>query len=197
MTSHVKYPQEWPHSHLSLHFVSNDRKYADLSLGEFCAGYATILEGIKDRKLQNYRIQHLKELMYLATRYRWDCVLNFHAACLLEIERGHSRWGDSFQNLQITTLAGGFLLENNGGGSAQRGSVKNGSKGPVKFCHNYQRGTCNEDSDHFGDFFGSQHYLRHICGNCWLYLRKKAPHPETADECPMKGGQLQQQQQLS
>ena len=63
MTSHVRYPQEWPHSYLSLHFVSNDRKYEDLSLEEFCAGYASIPEGIKDRKLQKYRIQHLKELI--------------------------------------------------------------------------------------------------------------------------------------
>ena len=52
----------------------------DLSLGEICAGYATILENIRDKRLQRYRIQHLKELMYLATRYKWDCVLNYHVA---------------------------------------------------------------------------------------------------------------------
>ena len=186
MTSHVKYPQEWPHSNLSLHFVSNSKKYEDLSLGEFCAGYATILEGIKSKKLQRYRIQHLKELMYLATRYRWDCVLNFHAACVLEIERGHAKWGDSFQNLQITTLAGGFLQSGNDNGSAQRRSAKTGIDGPVTFCRNYQRGTCEEEKDHLGDFFGNQRYLRHICGNCWVHLKKKAPHPETAEECPFK-----------
>ena len=39
------------------------KKYEDLSLEEFCAGYASIPEGIKDRKLQKYRIQHLKELI--------------------------------------------------------------------------------------------------------------------------------------
>ena len=118
-------------------------------------------------------------------------MLNYHAACVLDIERGHARWGDSFQNLQITTLAGGFLQQNNNIGSSQRRSPKNGSDGPIKFCRNYQRGTCTEDSDHFGEFFGSQHYLRHICGNCWIHLKKKSPHPETAEECPMKGEQQQ------
>ena len=109
MTSYVKYPQEWPHTHLSLHYVSKDKKFEDLTIEEFCAGYSTILETVRDQKLLIFRVIHLKDLMYLATRYRWDCVLSYHAACLLEIERGNVKWGDSFQTLQSTTLAGGFL----------------------------------------------------------------------------------------
>ena len=59
--------------------------------------------------VRNNRIAHFKELMYLSTKYQWKCILNYHAACLLEIERGHFVWGDSFQMLHSTTLAGGFL----------------------------------------------------------------------------------------
>ena len=182
MTSHVKYPQEWPHSNLSLHFVSSKKRYEDLSIQEFCAGYSTIIEGIKSNRMQQFRIEHLKELMYLATRYTWQCVLNYHAACVLEIERGHLRWGDSFQNLQITTLAGGFLQH--GQGSGANGSSQHSS--PVVFCKQFQRGTCDEESDHFGELNGQQRYLRHICAKCWLKQRKKAPHPEMDDSCPLK-----------
>ena len=178
ISSNVKYPQQWPHSQLSLHFVSKDKKYDDLSVEEFCAGYATILENTHNKTELKYRIVHLKDLMYLATKYRWDCVMSFHAACLLEIERGHIGWGDSFQSLQITTLAGGFL---------QTDSVQQRSKeGPVVFCRNFQRGWCTEESDHFGDFNGATRYLRHICAKCWLLHKRKAPHPETADDCPSK-----------
>ena len=38
-TSYVEYPQDWPHSFLSLQFVSKNKKYEDLSLAEFCAPY--------------------------------------------------------------------------------------------------------------------------------------------------------------
>ena len=100
----------------------------------------------------------------------------------MEIECGHLRWGDSFQNLQVTTLAGGFLRQDEG--STQRSG--NGYDSPVVFCKKYQRGTCDEDNDHFGEFSGQQRYLRHICAKCWLTQRKKAPHPEMAEDCPSK-----------
>ena len=35
--------------------------------------------------------------MYHATTKPWRHVLNYHAACLLEIERGNLKWGDNFQ----------------------------------------------------------------------------------------------------
>ena len=43
LTSRVLSPQLWPHSHLSLSYISKDKKYDDLSLTEFAAGYAAIL----------------------------------------------------------------------------------------------------------------------------------------------------------
>ena len=170
MTSYVKYPQEWPHAHLSLHFVNKSRKYDDLTIQEFCAGYCSILDEVDGKELK-YRVQHLRELMYLSTIYRWECVLSYHAACLLEIERGHFRWGDSFQTLQMTTLAGGVLQKPDH-------ANRTNESGPVFFCKNYQRGICEETSDHIGDYNGTSRFLRHICAICWLQSRKKAPHSE-------------------
>ena len=68
VTSDVKFPQEWPQSHLSLQFVNKDKKYEELTQAEFCAGYVGILESCSGTELK-YRAAHLKELMYLTTQY--------------------------------------------------------------------------------------------------------------------------------
>ena len=215
LTSNVKYPQKWPHSHLSLHFVNKDKKYEELSLAEFCAGFATILETSSDGK-RAHRLAHFKELMYLATRYQWRCVLNYHAACLLEIERGRMRWGDNFQVMQNTTLAGGFL-QNAGTRSHTTGNAGSGNGGSrisasgrssgssvapaggaasgasreegILFCRGYQRGLCQKTGDHYGNFYGENRFLKHICAKCWLRMRSLAVHPETSDTCPLKDEQ--------
>ena len=44
MLSRMLVPQLWPHSHHSLAYVSKWIKYGDLSLVEFFAGYAAILQ---------------------------------------------------------------------------------------------------------------------------------------------------------
>ena len=187
LTSDSRFPQKWPHSFLNPHFVnSKEKNYEDLSISEFCAGYMTILENESDEK-KVYRIAHLKELMYLSTRFRWKCVLDYHGACLLEIERGHLKWGDSFQLLQSTTLAGGFLVNSMRGGSGggNRMGGNNTNQGTL-FCKGYQRGTCQQSRDHYGQFNGESRFLKHICGNCWINLKTQAAHPETSDDCPLK-----------
>lgn len=44
LTSRVLAPQHWPHSFLSLAYVSRERPYDELTLAEFAAGYASILQ---------------------------------------------------------------------------------------------------------------------------------------------------------
>ena len=191
LTSDYKFPQMWPHSFLNPHFVhSKEKNYEDLSISEFCAGYMTILENESEEK-RIYRIAHLKELMYLSTRFNWKCVLDYHGACLLEIERGHLKWGDSFQLLQSTTLAGGFLTTNNhrggsGGNQSQGGHQGNRSNEGIIFCKGYQRGTCQQPRDHQGQFYGESRLLKHICAKCWLKSKTQAAHPETSADCPLK-----------
>ena len=58
---------------------------------------------------REFRLAHLKDVMYFATQYEWQNVLTFHSACLFEIEYGRRRWGDAFLDLVPTTLAGAIL----------------------------------------------------------------------------------------
>ena len=152
-------------------------------------------------RTREHRTAHLKEIMYLATKYQWRCVLNYHAAVLLEIERGHLRWGDSFQILQNTTLAGGFLHQNRSAGSNMSsrpvGSISGGSPAPISgpsngrdegtsFCRGFQRGTFKQAREHYGWLNGESRLLKHICAKCWLRSRVIANHPETDEKCPHK-----------
>ena len=189
LTSYVPFPQKWPHSHLTLHFVSREKKFEELTIAEFCAGYIAILE-MSQGSVKVHRTSHFKELMYLATKYQWRHVLNYHAACLMEIERGHLKWGDSFQLLQSTTLAGGILPSqqsaSNSGSRSWGSSEGVGKEGGTVFCRFYQRGTCSQVGDHQGFFQGEKRLLKHICAECWLKSRKLEVHPQNSDVCPLK-----------
>ena len=198
-SSYVKNPQRWANTQLALHFAcTREKKLEELSIPEFCAGFLTIMETSSKSKLKD-RMSHLKELMYLATKYQWRNVISYHAACLTEIERGHMAWGDNFQLLQCTTLAGGFLQStpsSSGGGygtsgsrfgsNPQQGSGANTKEQGTFFCRFYQRGTCHQSSDHWGFFNNERRFMKHICGNCWIKLNKVELHPETSDDCPLK-----------
>ena len=191
LTSYVKFPQKWPHSHLKHHFVSKDKKYDDLSLAEFSAGYLSIVRKCKSSKTA--RIEHLEDLMYQATIKPWKNVLNYHAACLLEIERGNLKWGDNF----LMHRVGNMTLFGTGapGGSSSRGGNQisdgngreqnSGNTERVWFCSNYQRGTCTYTRDHYGQIMGHNQLLKHICAKCWLTIKKQNPHPKQSDSCPL------------
>jgi len=83
ITSRVLSPQLWPHSHLSLSYICKEKKYDDVSLAEFAAGYAAILQRptLSPSELRA-RIDHFAALMYLATQYTWSSVRDLHAAVL-------------------------------------------------------------------------------------------------------------------
>ena len=191
LTSNIKFPQKWPHSFLKLHYVAKEKKYDDLTLAEFCAGYTAILKICKPSH-KKARIDHLEELMYHATTKPWKSVLNYHAACLLEIERGDLKWGDNFQlhGLHNTILTGAGANTNprghgSGTNSKQNNQANSGNDDRIIFCKSYQRGSCNFTRDHSGQFFGENQLLRHICAKCWLAAKKQSPHPEQSDACPL------------
>ena len=197
-TSDVMFPQIWPHSALKFHFVGKNKDYDDLSLAEFCAGYMSILKKCKPSQ-REARIAHMEELMYLATTKPWKSVLNYHGACLLEIERGDLNWGDNFQlhGMHSTILSSVGTNSNSRGpsnfgsgfaGKQQQpvsGNSTGGGSDRVWFCKGYQRGNCTFTRDHYGYMYGENQLLRHICAKCWQAGKKQSPHPETSDDCPL------------
>ena len=181
-TSKVVRPQLWPHSELNVAACSNDVTYDKLTIEEFVAGYTTILHSRKLATTEKQaREAHLIHLMYLAMTYEWQAVLAYHGAVLLEIERGHSPWGDSFHHLDARILQGHFKSS----GNSLRSSASKDLR-PVLFCWDYQRGTCNFPSDHSGSLRGEVKFLRHICATCWVRERKKRAHRENSEQCPLR-----------
>ena len=174
-SSKVLYPQEWPHNHLGQHLATKERKYEQLSMAEFCAGYAAIMEDVLDRREAKYRLRHFKDLMYFATRFSWTSVLTFHSACLYEIERGTKTWKSSFHKLESTTLLPLSV-------SRKGATSKPTQGGPILYCGAFQKGECSHTKDHEGQFKGESRTLKHNCAKCWLNDKKFATHPQTA--CP-------------
>ena len=180
LTSRVVNPQLWPHSHLSLSYVSKDKKYDDLTLAEFAAGYAAILQKptLPPRELRA-RIVQLSSLMYLAPQFIWSSVRDFHAAVLFEIECGRADWGDSFTHLESRILQAPVQPSSRAGGSRAEGSSA------VFFCRDFQHGACKFNNDHYGTLRGERKWLRHICARCWVDTRFVARHTEFSKECPL------------
>ena len=173
--------------------MGKDKKYDDLSIAEFVAGYMSIVMKCKSTE-KKARIIHLEELMYLATHKPWKAVLNYHGACLLEIERGNLEWGDNFQLHGIQSTF--FNVVGPTQNSQQRGqsnyaSEKSasasfaGGNDRVWFCKAYQSGTCSFPRDHNGFIFGRNEFLRHICAKCWLAGKKQSTHSEQSEACPL------------
>ena len=179
LTSRVVLPQLWPHSQLSLAYVSKDKSYHELTIAEFSAGYASILKlpSLSESE-RSARLDHFIGLMYLVTQFTWSAVREFHAAVLFEIECGRARWGDSFADLESR------LLRNSTRPTANAVAGRAGM--PVLFCRDYQNNKCSHAKDHFGSIRNETKWLQHICAKCWTVSRVIGRHSEFSPDCPTK-----------
>ena len=145
IASRVVRRQFWPHSELSMGYVTKDVGYCELSLEEFVTGYSAILLLPQVSLCERlHRTEHLGALMYLASIYEWPAVRSFHAAVLMEIEQGRLHWGDSFLHLENHTLAGSHkkVKDQNKRPAPQTSTV-------VLFCCKYQKGSCSHNRDRY------------------------------------------------
>ena len=181
LTSRVVTPQLWPHSHLSLSYISKEKKYDDLTLAEFAGGYAAILQRPDLSPVElRARIEHLSSLMYLATQFTWPSVRELHAAVLFEIECGRARWGDSFTHLENRILQPSSW-------QSRAGATRTENSAAVFFCRDFQHGVCKFSKDHYGTLHGERKWFQHICARCWVDSRVSARHTEFSKDCPLKG----------
>lgn len=181
LTSRVVTPQLWPHSHLSLSYISKAKKYDELTLAEFAGGYAAILQRPDLSPVElRARLEHFSSLMYLATQFTWPSVRELHAAVLFEIECGRARWGDSFTHLENRILQ--FSSR-----QSRAGATRSDSSAAVFFCRDFQHGVCKFSKDHYGTLRGERKWFQHICARCWVDSRVSARHTEFSKECPSAG----------
>ena len=169
LTSRVLSPQLWPHSHLSLSYISKDKKYDDLSLTEFAVGYDAILQRptLSPSELR-VRIDNFAVLMYLATQYTWSSVRDLHAAVLFEIECDRAKWGDAFTYLESCILQS-LLRSSRSGSGAPR--ADNPSVVIFSMAHvNVRRITLA--------LFVVNVWFQHSCARCWVDSRVLARHSE-------------------
>ena len=180
INSRIRHPEIWPHSELSLSYVTKNISHNELTIEEFTAGCCAILNSSSiSVPEKGARIVHLCELMYLAIQHEWSTVREFHAAVLLEIERGHLQWGDSFAHLERHSLHA----------KSRSGVVQCPSSMPVVlFCRVFQRNRCKLTEDHYGTIRGERKWLQHVCAKCWVTSRQIARHTEFLPDCPLLSG---------
>ena len=185
-SSKVISEQDWPQAFLSLKYVTKAKKFEQLSLAEFVAGYSAILEQPSLRSSERKaRIEHLRQLMYLATTHKWSSVLEFHACILTEIERGHLKWSDSFDSLLSHFLASQGASSQNHQRSSNSGA-KSGSSSSTFFCRNFNNGTCNKGQSHTDMVNGKLVTVQHICSECYITHRTSEHHSKSSPGCPSR-----------
>ena len=185
VTSYVKYPEVWPHTELVLHFVGRPKEYEELTIQEFVAGYTAIVQSESCPVRSRHRLAHLKKLMYYATVNTWPSVLNFHAAVLMDIERGRLAWGDKFDEQTSTTLVPIPRSSKSTKGGVGGGDSSKNQPRSVRWCKLYQTGQCTQAKDHEGELGGAIRLLRHICAKCWSQSKTFGAHPQSSPDCPL------------
>jgi hypothetical protein len=179
LSSRVVVQARWPQAYISRSASGIlEPKYEQLTMPEFCAGYAKImgLPGL-DSVEREARIQHFQQLMHLACYYEWVAVLCFHATCLAGIESGELTWDQSFSHLESISLRNRLL--NPPAASATKLVAKSDGLGRVLYCADYNAGSCSYSDDHLGEYppsSGKQVLLSHVCAPCLRKGRKLARH---------------------
>ena len=111
-------------------------------MAEFCAGYCST------GTAQSWNVQKRRQrrllgqpcctnLCIFSPVYRWSSCLDYHSACLIEIEKGNSKWGDNFQHLIHTTLVAQGAEKAKRKEKRRKGDSKGGA---VRFCSPWQKG---------------------------------------------------------
>lgn len=184
VSSRVAKTERWPQAYLArTQPGSGDRKYDDLSMQEFMAGEMVILSLSKiSASERDARIKHLGQVMMLACFYQWDAVLSFHARCLISIERRELKWGDSFAQLESTSLCNRLLPVE----VMRKPAGATPSVSGAVYCGQYNGGTCPHDDSHSGDYGGKHVTLLHVCAACLRKGKTMAKHPRGDAACPLK-----------
>ena len=177
--------------------------YEDLDLRLFVSGELNIIDrqGISHTE-RTGRMRLLKDILFLAGLYEWKGLLDLYAAIINQIERGLKSWESDFSS--ETSLV---LLPHAKQGVGNRNQETYSSRGrsstrvrrgmgarPVFsgninadvlwYCQQYQRNDCSRTDPHPAWINGRPVTVHHICARCYLADRKRAGHPESAENCP-------------
>ena len=100
------------------------------------------------------RINHLYDLMYLAIHYEWLGHSLFSRGHSLRDRTRSSPVGDSFHYLEQHSFHDQLKR------IVKQKSPQTTRATPVLFCHDYQRGKCRHEKDHFGTIRGTKKWLQ-------------------------------------
>ena len=149
----VKYDVPWPHEHAQIKSLNYSDK--DFGLTQLVRGEIFIMHNIEKATTSSLRQKHLINLLYLAEKFPFSEIKDFHAEVLRSIERGHKNWSNTFSEEQCRTLVTPLV-------STSKQADNKNVRHPI--CGAYQAGNCNRSGDHFGAYGDKK--LLHVCRKC-------------------------------
>ena len=182
----VKQELAWPHSQLTYGY---EVEHADLDFPLLVAGELACIQSVTiGEEEKQGRLDLLLALAYHVKCYEWKACLNFHAACLLEIERGARAWSHSqgWLRIEANTLYR-YPLREDGYKFGSSGKQSQGALSAPKrwFCAPYQRGECNHKGSHDAMIRGAHRTAEHFCAACLQKSNVFEFHAETSKDCPL------------
>ena len=98
----VKFDVPWPHEYAQVKSLNYSDK--DFGLTQLVRGEVFIMHNIEKSVTSTLRQKHLINLLYLAEKFPFSEIKDFHAEVLRSIERGHKTWSQTFSEEQGRTL---------------------------------------------------------------------------------------------
>ena len=185
---------QYAHEKLDATHVKN-RVFNDLSFHFLVAGeLELVLQERMKAPERNARLHFLKMLCYHREYVGIEDIRDQYDATFKTIERGQSSWAD-VKELEAQMHANlTFRATVNARQSEKREGSREGPKenvsGKVRYCMDFNRGTCPFEDHHQGMFNKKEVTKWHICKKCFaLDGRPKRFHPETDPMCPCKENQ--------
>ena len=170
--------------------IGGQKELKDLSFNLLVAGELEIIgnKGVPKNE-RDTRIKVMKKLAYKAEYLPNEEIIKQYANFVHKVERGKYRWG-SRSTLQAFEQQLVYCISINNKhkeGQFSRKSHKNSEskfQDRIKYCLDFNRGTCKLENGHEGKLNGQMVFKAHICKACLVREGMEAKHPEK--ECPHK-----------
>ena len=134
----VRHMVHWPHEFCTVNESFKMPTYEDINIYQWVQGFAHCILQETDPHTRTYLLEYQGHIMQDAQELKWPTAKRAHAAVLMEIERGHARWGDQASIDRIRQRFTQRTLK------MQNGQMEE----QVKICKRFNEETCSQPKDH-------------------------------------------------
>ena len=184
--SHVLQKLKWPHMNQNPRYVISPPTFNDLNFCQFLGGECcTILKAETGDEFRG-RLKILSKIAYLHDQSKsWDKARAIYFAIISSIEQAEADWNSSF-GLYDMMCPPPVEVEPPKQFKNNVFKTKPTQARREFFCHEYQKGECNQAEPHRAWVKNSYDQVEHFCGPCYRAKLGKIAHQPGSDGCISK-----------